>query len=102
MSSPPSIALQISDIIAPLQNGGLGSLDALDNEVFGMCHLPYLEASLTSLLSPVANEEETPETSFEAELSKVELKDTSSMLADLESEVSTMVSGRGWGCGLIM
>ena len=55
---------------------------------------------LLLLLLLLAAQESPAEESFASELSMVEMKDTSSMLADIDSEVSFMVSAGGHIPGL--
>ena len=92
-SSTSSASIPIKDIIAPLENGGLGPLD-YDN-VFGMYPhlfpLPQFNNQCSTLLHSSEQDSVLLDSSLEADLSNVEPKDTSSILADLDSEVSTMV-----------
>lgn len=104
--------IPLSEIIAPLQNGGLGSIEDLlgrskpdcasDPEMLLFACFspdPLLVESLspgsgTEVKSEVESEAVSPtksEPSIGNELLEVKLKDASSMLADLDTEVSTMV-----------
>ncbi len=89
-SSPiTSPVIPFSDIIAPLQDGGL---DALENGVFSTHDYPLPNPGGDVMHGVVSGEEDLlPKPSIEDELSEVELRDAPSMLAALDSEVVHMV-----------